>query len=69
MALWFISKRQDAPGALACARWSACGCPKGVHYILLDAAEALCEAKWEDQGIFAKCISCFGLDGDVANVE
>ena len=32
-------------------------------------AEALCEAKWEDQGIFAKCISCFGLNGDVANVE
>jgi hypothetical protein len=33
-------------GALACARWSACGCPKGDHYISLDIAEALCEAKW-----------------------
>jgi hypothetical protein len=32
-------------------------------------AEALCEAKWEDQGDFAKCICCFGLNGDFANVE
>ncbi len=56
-----ISKRQDAPGALACARRSACGCPKGDHYILLDMADALCEAKWADQGNSAKCISCFGL--------
>ena len=26
-------------------------------------ADALCEAKWEGRGIFAKCISCFGLNG------
>jgi hypothetical protein len=47
---------------------SACGCHKGDHYILLDMAEALCEAKWDDQGILAKCISCFGLNGDFADV-
>jgi hypothetical protein len=28
-----------------------------VHYILLDMADALCEAKCVDQGISAKCIS------------
>jgi hypothetical protein len=31
-----------------------------VHYILLDIADVLCEAKCADQGISAKCISCFG---------
>ena len=39
---------------------------KGHHYILLDMAEALCEAKCVDQGIRAKCISFFGLIGDLA---
>jgi hypothetical protein len=34
-----------------------------VHYILLDMADALCEAKCVDQGISAKCISCFGHNG------
>jgi hypothetical protein len=40
--------------------------PKDDHYILLDMAEALCEAKCVDQGICAKCMSCFGPNGDVA---
>ena len=31
-----------------------------VHFILLDTADALCEAKCEDQGSSAKCISGFG---------
>jgi hypothetical protein len=31
-----------------------------VHYILLDIADALCEAKCADQGNSAKCISRFG---------
>ncbi len=31
-----------------------------MHYILLDTADALCEAKCVDQGISAKCISGFG---------
>jgi hypothetical protein len=31
-----------------------------VHHILLDIADALCEAKWADQGNSAKCISRFG---------
>jgi hypothetical protein len=35
-------------------------CARRVHLILLDMAEALCEAKCEDQGISAKCISSFG---------
>jgi hypothetical protein len=34
-----------------------------VHYILLGMADALCEAKCVDQGISAKCISCFGHNG------
>ena len=40
--------------------------PKGDHYILLDMAEALGETKCVDQGISAKCISCFDLNGDLA---
>jgi hypothetical protein len=40
--------------------------PKDDHYILLDMAEALCEAKCVDQGICAKYMSCFGPNGDVA---
>jgi hypothetical protein len=31
-----------------------------VHHILLDIADALCEAKCADQGNSAKCISRFG---------
>ena len=31
-----------------------------VHYILLDIADAPCEAKCADQGNSAKCISCSG---------
>jgi hypothetical protein len=38
---------------------SACGCPKGA-LLLLDTADALCEAKCEDQGSSAKSIRCFG---------
>jgi hypothetical protein len=45
---------------------SACGSPKDDHYILLGMAEALCEAKCVDQGICAKCMRCFGPNGDVA---
>jgi hypothetical protein len=41
---------------------SVCGARR-VHYILLGMADALCEAKCVDQGISAKCISCFGHNG------
>jgi hypothetical protein len=46
----------EAGRALACARRSACGCPKGDHYILLDIAEALCEAKWESEAFLRSAL-------------
>ena len=54
-----------APETLVLCNIGVCR-PEGDHSILLDMAEALCEAKWMDQGIRAKCISCFGPNGDFA---